>query len=210
MCCRLDCRYQEASSPVPCYHTECDKFAKHVGNITFQDVFLRATDHTFEPSVLRKQLRIQSIQQDLAKELHTKRWPRYLAIELWHIIAGFLTREYAILVSQRLEYCLSKHSLSNSLLDMSLNIFVRFVKIEGAYYIQELRNTTGTGFELLFDSTKAAYTQCIDIAEDHIGVQRVLFVSSSDKPDLEYSSNLWWTQLPILASTLEVKTDVSS
>ncbi|CAG8973532.1 hypothetical protein HYALB_00002858 [Hymenoscyphus albidus] len=131
MCCTSDCRYQEASCPVPCFHTECYDFAKRVGNINFHDSSLRATDYTFEPSVLQKQLRIQSIQQDLATELQARPWPRHLAFELWHIVAGFLTREYAIRVSERLEYCLFKRSVSNSLLDL--------------YWVERVLGTEGHG-----------------------------------------------------------------
>ncbi len=141
-------------------------------------------------------------------------WVRGLPDELCQIIAGFLVRECAVITAEELA---NQNSVDNSVLDLSQDVYGRYVVIDGVRYIKSLRNASGSiaepGEELLLDTHMVHNIRNIHIGEDHLGVRHVQFSPSMNVSRSHLSiPGLWWRQLSESCgiSKIPTRTDVSS
>lgn len=174
--------------------------------------FLATTHYSFRPPILEEQRRTDHILQILTERVKVF-WTKGLPDELCRMIAGFLIREAAVVTAQELA---NQESVSNSILDLSQDVYVRYIRIDGIRYVRSLRNASRPavepGEELLLDAQTARNIRNIHIGEDHLGIRHVQIPPSgnvSSKPELSLPG-LWWRQLSELGgiSKLSTKTDV--
>ena len=170
---------------------------------------LAATNYSFQPTILEERRRRDYMLQILAERLKAF-WAKRLPDELCRIIAGFLVRECAVITAQELA---DQNSAANSAIDLSHDVYIRYVMIDGIRYIGSLRNSSRSAVEpgekLLLDAQVARNIRNIYIGEDHLGIRQVLFSSFSH--DLS-TPGLWWRELsrPCGISEIRTRTDVSS
>lgn len=206
MCCRSTCWLRGHRSA--CFHGQCYDFRLY----TVSPKFLATTHYSFRPPILEEQRRTDHILQILTERVKVF-WTKGLPDELCRMIAGFLIREAAVVTAQELA---NQESVSNSILDLSQDVYVRYIRIDGIRYVRSLRNASRPavepGEELLLDAQTARNIRNIHIGEDHLGIRHVQIPPSgnvSSKPELSLPG-LWWRQLSELGgiSKLSTKTDV--
>ncbi|KAF8854774.1 hypothetical protein BDZ45DRAFT_758324 [Acephala macrosclerotiorum] len=102
------------------------------------------------------------------------------------MIAGFLVRECAIITAQELA---NQNSSTNSVLDFSQDVYIRYIVIDGIRYIKSLRNafrpTVEPGEELLLNAQIARNIRNVYIGEDHLGIRHIQISSSGNKQFFE-------------------------
>ena len=208
MCCRSICGYR--GRPTACFHNKCHDFRLYA----VSPKFLAATNYSFQPTILEQRRRRDRMLQILAQRLKAT-WTKLLPAELCRMIAGFLIRECAVITAQALA---DQNSMNNCFVDLSRDVYTRYVMIDGIRYIGSLRNSSRSAVEpgerLLLDAQIARNIRNIHIGEDHLGIRQVQFSSSgnvSSWSDLRIPG-LWWRQLsePRGISMIETRSDVSS
>jgi len=137
-------------------------------------------------------------------------WTKGLPYEICWMIAGYLIRECAVITAQELA---NEDSASTSVIDLSCNLYVRYIMIEGIRYIQSLRSsncsTPTPGETRLLVSQHSNDIRNVYIGEDHLGIRQIQLRSSS-KSRLRITG-LWWRQLSesCCISKIRTRTDVS-
>jgi hypothetical protein len=203
MCCRRDCGFRGVQSS--CFHGECYSFRLY----TVSPKFLATTEYSFRPSILEERRRRDVILHILTKRLRVS-WTKGLPDEICWMIAGYLIRECAIITAQELA---NEDSASDSVIDLSHDVYVRYIMIEGIRYIRSLRNsarsTPKLGETLLLESQNSSNIRNVYIGEDHLGIRQIQ-LSSSYKSGLRIPG-LWWRQLSesCCISKIRTRTDVS-
>ena len=175
--------------------------------------FLAATNYSFQLTILEERRRRDHMLQVLTERLKAF-WAKRLPDELCRIIASFLVRECAVVTTQEL---VDKNSATDSVVDLSNDVYIRYVMIDGIRYIRSLRNSSRSAVEpgekLLLDAQVARNVRNIYIGEDHLGIRQILFSSFSfvsSRHDLG-TPGLWWTEHsePCGISKIRTRTDVS-
>ena len=158
--------------------------------------------------MLEDQKRWDRIRLLLGVRLKTVIWPGKPPTELWLVIAGFLVRVCPIVTGQDLVY---QETVSDSLVDLSQNVYARYVKIDGISYIRGVRNClpskVESGERLLLKVQDRSEKWTIHIRLDLLGVRYI----SVSPPRISYNiPGLWWRQLslPKWIKNLKVVTDV--
>ncbi|RFU24523.1 hypothetical protein B7463_g11814, partial [Scytalidium lignicola] len=170
---------------------------------------LAATNYKFRPTNFEELWRKNRITQILAGRLMHAPWPKSLPAELWQTIAGFLHQECAVVTGQEQEL---EDSCSDSVVDLSRDVYASYITIDGIRYIRNLRNSTASeaeqGESLLLDTQIMRNIQFAYILEDHFGIRLVRFVSSNnDRHGSDLSiPGLWWRQTSTLSSISKIKT----
>ncbi len=176
--------------------------------------FLATTNYSFRPPILEERRRKDRTLRILMERLKAS-WAKRLPDELCRIIAGFLVRECAVITAQELA---NEDGEIDSVVDLSHDVYVHYVMIDGIRYIRSLRNSsrsaTKPGETLLLGAQTARNIRNIYIGEDHLGIREVRLSSSStieSKSDLRIAG-LWWKQLsePCGISKIKTRIDVSS
>jgi len=199
MCCRVDCKVGRRTA---CFHSKCYDFRLHTVSLKF----LATTEYSFRPPISEERRRRDRILRILTRRLSVS-WTIGLPDEICQMIAGYLIRECATVTAQELA---NKDSPDNSIINLSHDVYVRYITIEGIRYIYSLRNATQStiirGETLLLDSQKAREAWSVHVAEDHLGI-RYIQTSPSPKSRLP---GLWWRKLSGPQSRcILTKTDVS-
>ncbi|OBR03246.1 hypothetical protein CH63R_12373 [Colletotrichum higginsianum IMI 349063] len=107
-----------------------------------------------------------------------------------HLLQGPTLHRYAAECTQTL---LKYQGSGSSRICLSAEIWARFIHFEGGRYISSLRNSRDD------DHTESIFTpdltQSIDsvfIAENYLGVTKILFCSSFQAPSIKARDGLWW------------------
>ena len=144
----------------------------------------------------------------LAEKLKAS-WASPLPVELCRTVAGFLVRECAVVTAQALARI---GGGADSVVDLSREVCVRYVMIDGIRYISSLRNSscsaTDAGETLLIDVQNASNFRDIHIGEDHLGIREVKVSScgtNASKSDLR-TVGLWWRRLSESCDNTTVRT----
>ncbi len=137
------------------------------------------------------------------------------------MIAEFLVRECAVVTAQ--EQTLGS-AVSDCLVDLSRNVYVRYHVVDGFRYIKSLQNSqSGTDKEeqLVYNVRKTGTASKIVIAEDHLGIRLVHFSSNKATgrlkgPDIipsqsDHLPSTWWRTIsrPGGITKIRAKFDVS-
>ncbi|TAQ88178.1 hypothetical protein B7494_g3492 [Chlorociboria aeruginascens] len=186
-CCRRECGFRCLKSA--CFHSECYSFRLY----TVSPKFLATTEHSFRPPILEEQRRKHRMLRILTKRLSVS-WTKGLPDDICWMIAGHLIRECAIITAQELA---NEDSASDSIIDLSHDVYVRHIMIEGIRYIRSLRNsaqsTPKQGETLLLESPNSSDVRNVYIGMDHLGIRHIQ-LSSSSKSRLRIPG-LWWRKL---------------
>lgn len=124
------------------YHVGCFDFMLSLPSLDI----LKATHHTFEPAPSEDKRRRDRIRTLLVLRLRNKYG--WLPTEIWLMIAGYLVHECAISTMQELwrtrgirqDFHRAPGNSYHTIIDMSLDVWVRYIHIDGIRYIAELSN----------------------------------------------------------------------
>jgi len=155
--------------------------------------FLATTNYSFRPPILEERRRKDRTLRILVERLKAS-WAKRLPDELCRIIAGFLVQECVVITAQELA---NEDGEIDSVVDLSHDVYVHYVMIDGIRYIRSPRNSsrsaTKPGETLLLSAQTARNIRNIYIREDHLGIREVRLSSSStieSKSDLRIAG-LW-------------------
>ncbi|KAF4920742.1 hypothetical protein CGCVW01_v006623 [Colletotrichum viniferum] len=170
------CRVREEATV--CYHVDC--YRDRLYSIT--PIFLAGTEFSFTPFPEEERRRTEFNRQILACKLEQMDFgTQSLPYELWLIVARHLVRWCALHMSECQVRTADK--VGDSVLDLNQSVFASYIKIDGRYYIKRLQNTpdsrSGSGCCLLLPTRNSREKDMnIFVAEDHIGIRRLAFVST--------------------------------
>lgn len=203
-----------------CFHSRCYEFRSY----PVTPALLDATEYAFVAPAHEERRRADYIQRALAQNLQLATgWPRELPFELWRMIAEPLVQECAFLNTEELVHRVD--AIGDSVLDLTQPVYATYVKVDGRYYVRSLLNAPGT------DASKQAYlvlpartekqgpdgddgSKDLFVAEDHVGVRRVIFVSPNRRDEWCKSHpsvpGAWWRHIPreTIPSAVAIKTNV--
>lgn len=199
-------RCMMAGRRVPFFHSKCLRFRLYA----ISDALLAAGEYTYEPPADEEHRRFTRTRCLLAPKLNDVLQVR-LPPEILTTIAGLLVRECAIITSE--EESLGK-SVSDTLIDLSRDVYASYHVVDGVRYATSLANSTS---EMSEDEhhvlvRKAGHSvHKIWIAEDHRGIRCVKFCSSDGVlPGPTPIARSWWRSIsaPHGIGEITVKTDV--
>jgi len=130
--------------------------------------------------------------------------------ETCNLVAGHLVRECAAVTSQELALHASS---TDSLVELSSDIFARYVGIEGVLYVQSLYNAPSLGGEggiRIFQARQGRAVRSVYVRYDHLGVRGVYFDLPRGELLRSRTRGVWWTEVSRETGILRVtaKTDV--
>lgn len=197
--CHGTCTYGEQSTGC---HVECISFvpSEHLRSL------LKATSYQYEPDSAQDNKRGHWLRSTWSSLVAEKlRIPLELCSR---IIFPSLIREFTVLYAFA---SLDSSRSSGSEVTVSDDIWARHTFYEGVRYIASLTNQRPS--EDQADTTlisKSKSVSTIFIAEDHLGIRDIWFVSTGSTPRRDYA-NVWWRKLEITSLSLPLKThtDVS-
>lgn len=186
---RPESRCELADEAIPCLHQAC----RTACISQLSEDLVAATAFSFPPEDSEVERRKEFLRTEFAI-CSTRQWPGQLPHELWLLVAEqFSLKEFAALRSERLRILVSEPG--ETLLNLSLPIYVSYVEIEGISYIQSLSNSDN---ETALPIIPRAY-QRIDIGEDYLGVRQLRFCSEGSLLTVPESavdaSIIWWTHV---------------
>lgn len=128
------------------------------------------------------------------------------------MVVGHLVRQSAIHTAQQLalDVC-----ASNSLVDLSRDVYAQYVRIEGVLYVRSLYNSSSSedksGEVQVFKPCQGRVVRSIYIRYDHLGIRDICFALPKDDLLNNPVCGIWWTELSREDGILQVaaKTDVS-
>ncbi|KAH9234049.1 hypothetical protein K456DRAFT_1772389 [Colletotrichum gloeosporioides 23] len=206
------CRVREEATV--CYHVDC--YRDRLYSIT--PIFLAGTEFSFTPFPEEERRRAEFNRQILACKLEQMDFgTQSLPYELWLIVARHLVRWCALHMLECQVRTADK--VGDSVLDLNQSVFASCIKIDGRYYIKRLQNTpesrSGSGCCLLLPTRNSREKDMnIFVAEDHIGIRRVAFVSTKNlKEWCRNQSSVpgaWWKNISqgVMPSAITVNGDV--
>ncbi len=192
----------------PLFHDRC--FAFKLSPIT--PSFLAYTDYHYQPSSCEDRRRSNRIRRLLMPKLRDI-LPTRLPNEVLLIIAELLVQECAVITAQEQR---SEHAASDSIIDLSCNIYAQYLTVDGVRYVKSLRDSKSEVDEaeqLLFDVQRMDMsTACkVAIARDHLGVRLVRILPlETVLPESVHVSGAWWRviSMPSGIKKIQVRTDV--
>lgn len=144
-------------------------------------------------------------------------WAKALPYDVCRMIARLLVRECAVITTQELADQESA-TCTDSVVELSHNVYVRYVMMDGIRYIAGLRSSPRSaikaGETLLFSPQTTGNIRNLYIGEDHLGIRQLQSYSSSNASSrLDFGApGLWWRELPepCRFQKLRMRTDVGS
>lgn len=174
--------------------------------------FIKATKHTFDQSASGERQRGHRIQRTLASRLK-RRFLDQLPLEICTLVAGYLVRECATVASQQL---VQDTCTTNSLVDLSQDVYAQYVRVEGVLYLRSLYNALSSddraGTARVFKARNESTVRVVYIRYDHFGVRDISFVLPPDDSKISRAvRGVWWAELtvPDEISQLGTISDVS-
>lgn len=133
-------------------------------------------------------------------------------MELWFDVAMRLIRECAVVTSRLVESRLTPNS--PYWVELSRDIYVTLITMDGISYVQGLSNTRDTTTAHLAWRAKASSVPVeVYVAEDHFGIRGLLldWIQERGRPATRDAvGGVWWTRLSTSSSgKLQVYSDVS-
>ncbi|SPO00879.1 uncharacterized protein DNG_03627 [Cephalotrichum gorgonifer] len=191
MCFRGICPVR--NSAASCIHESC-YFSRPT---PLSPSFIPATHYDFTPPPSYDTRRRRRIQRILARRLGLGLMS-HMPEELCLMVAEHLLRECAVVTCQELT---SYSHGPESSVDLSLDVYVTYVKFEGIPYLQTLSNTPpsadGGKAGLVFEPGDGQVVRKIYIGYDHLGVRSIQFATSDDElpPSPPLTDGVWWGEL---------------
>src|SRR6266699_2573708 len=111
--------------------------------------------------------------------------------------ASFLVRESAVVTAQ----AQSLDPAADSHVDLSQNVYAIFTAIDGVRYVKHLRNSSRIGADereqylLVLDVRRQGTVRKVVIAEDHLGIRRVQFISVNMVCGSGLIPGAWWREI---------------
>lgn len=190
-----------SSETIPAFHPRCREMASS----RLPSNFRSAMRYTFRPSVPGINRRRSILGEELFTALSQRQdWPKPLPTEIWLIIAGYLTQEFYASKAGRLVDTLS--ASSETMLDLSSNICIKYGIIEGNRYITSIYNPP-VSYTILKERD-APLTRRLNVAGVYLGV-RLFYFEPADNHPPSVDPDLWWCQIPPSCAYARVLHDVS-
>ncbi len=201
-----------------CLHHDCHSRA----HFKITPSFLAATDQAWVPLQAEKRKRSQFYQSIAAVKLHQSDLTPKIPLEIWHIIAKDLAREYATIAAQTQH--LSHDKTENHDIDLSQPVYASYVKVDGKVYVRDLFNADeedndcSSAICIFVPASEAAEPTHSDmhIAEDHLGIRKVSFVASTTRDawcnTQDAVLGVWWRRISLVdtCTTISIQSDVST
>lgn len=189
-------------------HTSCANYVP----ITLRALLLKVLAYQYEPSPHELARRMRWLRLQVTSLLrHAK---PHLPQEICSQIADYSLQDtalhqYAVMQTRTLPIDRKNDS---SRVRASVEIWAHFVDFEGVQYIASLSNTRDDYHaESVFRPIATQAVDCVYVAQNYLGVMRVLFCSSTQPPALDRHQGLWWKIIPLRREmVLVTKTDVSA
>lgn len=179
--------------------------------------FLESTDYTFEPDPsedARRHYRFRTLLALRLAKLYGK-----LPNEIWLMVSKHLIYECAASVGQALWRTRDALKSYDRMIDVSLDVWARYICIDGVRYVAALSNEDDGRGDMSIISTggiaddKLPRINTIYVLENHMGLRQVIFATSkelSKLPTLEDAQpGFWWRTISMESRKLQVKSDVS-
>lgn len=183
---------------------------------TLRTSFLKVLAYQYEPSPAEITTRVGWIYSQWASGPIWKHLKPYLPQELRLHVAGHLPLQGTILHRYAAAHTYSmlpkNIKCGNSRIRISAGIWASFTNFEGGWYISSLSNTRDEYHtDPVFTPNPSHSVDTIYIAENYLGVVRVLFCSSVQTPTMERRQGLWWRIVRLCGREpkLIIQTDVS-
>jgi len=198
-------------SQYPLFHISCFDWAgKHV-----TADLLAATEYSFRPSSYEIQRRRDLTRSKLLIVLQNTLPASIRIPEILRMITEFLVPGFATVTAiMALQQPLQEHPgalPSESLIDLTRNVYAQYSKFDDTYYVKSLRNSESPTEKdiLLLDARKKGIVNGVFIAEDHLGIRCVQF--SYPVRRWVHRPLLWWTDIsrPGGITSIKTKADVS-
>ncbi|KAI0837178.1 hypothetical protein F5Y06DRAFT_304880 [Hypoxylon sp. FL0890] len=180
------------AAELDCFHGRC---YRRINAFQITPRFRAAVQYSFLPPLQE----ISSKQRDnrlcavMVRNLIRDKWPMMLPNEVWFEIARKIPFE--VFFAAVKEHVDNSHT-SDSVVELSCHVYAQFVNYEGIYYLKKLSNSAisgGQGGMLLFRGQPTRLVRKIYIAEDHLGVRCIKFVSANDQPGHNPTiAGVWW------------------
>ncbi|KAK4041709.1 hypothetical protein C8A01DRAFT_14573 [Parachaetomium inaequale] len=195
----------ELDGPAFGYHAECLAFASS----TPSAAYLRATGYAFEPMPWQDRQRQHRIKHLLAGRLGAM-YPA-LPAEVWLMVARHLVRPCAITTTETLWAARESYDCC---VDMSKDVWARYVHIDGIRYLAALSNhQKGAGIHSckLVDAGSVSQSTMLYILQDHLGVRQLVLIGPNASVKLPSSNTAkpgpWWRVSSKCPERLEGKSD---
>ncbi|CAI6098825.1 unnamed protein product [Clonostachys chloroleuca] len=114
-----------------------------------------------------------------------------LPTEIWRMIAGYLSSEYAITSLWTAPY------RGESTVVLSEDIWATHVWIDGVAYVSSLSHDPSPDAKLLFEAGLKRENISFYIMEDHLGIQQVHICSTPPAADNSPDQSVWWRVHPV-------------
>ncbi|KAK1843036.1 hypothetical protein CCHR01_14341 [Colletotrichum chrysophilum] len=186
-------------------HTSCANYVP----ITLRALLLKVLAYQYEPSPPELSRRMRWLRLQVTSLLrHAK---PHLPQEICSQIADYSLQDtalhqYAVMQTRTLP---TDRKNDSSRVRASAEIWAHFVDFEGVQYIASLSNTRDDYHaESVFRPIATQTVDCVYVAQNYLGVMRVLFCSSTQPPALDRHQGLWWKIIPLRREmVLVTKTD---
>ncbi|KAK2036466.1 hypothetical protein LZ31DRAFT_561119 [Colletotrichum somersetense] len=126
-----------------------------------------------------------------------------LSPELHYQITGYCLRSFAVEYAKAI---LTLHDTPTNPTTLCLSvtdeIWAHRANFEGINYLSSLSNSADKYHaELIFKPDPKRSVEIIYVAENHLGVEQMIFCTCSDRPEINKSQDLWWRMVHVETST---------
>lgn len=163
------------------------------------------------PPPVEVERRKEWLQSSLAPILHGILRPFSVPLEICQQIARYCSlRERATATART--FWQENSKTPDHVFNMAHELWACRVEFEGVHYIARLTNERGDQpASLIHTPEPGKEIDTMYMAEDHLGLREVFFVSSPDIPAVKHRPGLWWKTMKITGGTpFKARTDVSS
>ncbi|KXH65948.1 hypothetical protein CSAL01_13571 [Colletotrichum salicis] len=178
---------------------------------TSRALLLKVLEYQYEPSPSEYASRMAWLYRQYTSPILRHLKP-HLPQEIHSYIAGYflrgITLQYHAVIQTRLLPTVRESN--SSFVHVSAGIWACFIAFEGNQYISSLSNTRDDYHtESVYKPTASLTVDSVYVAQNYLGVLRVLFCSSTQAPAIKRQGGLWWRIIPLhhCDTVLVTKTD---
>lgn len=173
----------------PCIHAREQAIGCHVSCLNMLDSAplqrcLETNSYSFEPQPCQEQARRRWLRDEVTSKLENS---LLLPPEIRREISYYLLQEYAVTSTRPV---LNRHKVFSISAASLARTIKHHVEFEGQMYLSNLTIDEDR-------SKSLAITKVVYVSEDHRGIQKIVFSTSTDTPKVAYTPGIWWKALPI-------------
>lgn len=165
-----------------CFHRIGEAYTFHTGcyattTVSFSNAFIPSIAYSYRPSFQDERLRANRIRNAATLQLQ-RGILKHLPKDIVMMVAENLVMEAATVYSEKMFSPLNLTGKSYINIDLTKDVYMEYLEIEGISYVKWLNNTNlGGKGQLIFRARKSQQVKTIYIAFDYLGIRRVSFES---------------------------------